>query len=284
MLKRKTSGSVVCPGCGTLVGVRDARCLGCGRTNPALWGFAPALRTLGADLGPTQVVLAGCGVLFVASLLMSMLASGPEGGAGLGTLSPSPLALATLGASGEIPVFRYGRWWTILSASWLHANLIHIAMNMYSAWNVLPIAEHLYGRARTVILYVGAGAAGFLFTSAVAHYGVGIPFFSGASFTVGASASIYGMIGALLHYGRRTGSRVIHQQAVIWAVMMFLYAGFGGPRLDNTAHLGGFIGGYGLSAWMDPLRAERGDHTLVALGLLAASAVAVVASLLVPLQ
>ena len=46
MLRRKTSGSVVCPSCGSLVGVNDERCYTCGRANPGMWGFAPALRHL----------------------------------------------------------------------------------------------------------------------------------------------------------------------------------------------------------------------------------------------
>ena len=41
----------MCPSCGSLVGVRDEKCLSCGRANPGLWGFAPVLRKLGADLG-----------------------------------------------------------------------------------------------------------------------------------------------------------------------------------------------------------------------------------------
>jgi hypothetical protein len=49
MFKRQTTGSVVCASCGYLVGVRDETCYHCGRRNPGLWGFAPALRSLGND-------------------------------------------------------------------------------------------------------------------------------------------------------------------------------------------------------------------------------------------
>ena len=41
VFQRRTSGSVVCPSCGSLVGVRDDKCYICGRTNPGLWGFGP---------------------------------------------------------------------------------------------------------------------------------------------------------------------------------------------------------------------------------------------------
>ena len=71
MLGRRTTGSVVCPGCGSLVGVRDAKCYTCGRSNPGLWGFAPALRSLGQDLGFVPLVVGGSAVLYVLSLLTS---------------------------------------------------------------------------------------------------------------------------------------------------------------------------------------------------------------------
>ena len=57
MFNRRTSGSVVCPSCGSLVGVRDDKCYSCGRSNPGLWGFGPALRHLGAELSFGNLVI-----------------------------------------------------------------------------------------------------------------------------------------------------------------------------------------------------------------------------------
>src|SRR5258707_699317 len=79
-LKRQTSGSVVCVSCGSLVGVRDETCFNCGRRNPGLWGFAPLLRSLGNDLGFVQLVVWGCGALYVVSLLLSGREIGLAGG------------------------------------------------------------------------------------------------------------------------------------------------------------------------------------------------------------
>ena len=70
MLRQKW-GSLVCPSCGTLVGVNDQRCLTCGRWNPGMWGFAPILRQLGADLGFVPLVITGSVVLYVLSLVAS---------------------------------------------------------------------------------------------------------------------------------------------------------------------------------------------------------------------
>src|SRR5512145_2509848 len=119
MFKRQTTGSVVCTSCGSLVGVRDEKCFNCGRRNPGLWGFAPLLRSLGNDLGFVPLVIWSSSALYLVSLLLSGTAMRMGGGL-FGFLAPDSGVLFLLGASGGVPVFGYGRWWTVLSASWLH--------------------------------------------------------------------------------------------------------------------------------------------------------------------
>ena len=272
MFKRQTEGSVICTSCGVLVGVNDDKCYNCGRRNPGLWGYGPALRRLGNDLGFVNFVTGATIVLYAVSLIMSR-----ENIGGLG--SPSQLILAVLGASGWLPVFRYDRWWTVLTAGWLHANLIHIFFNVMWIRNLAPEIANLYGAGRMVIIYVISGVIGFAFTTFMFSLGLPIPFFGGAYLTVGASAPIFGLLGALLYYGRRTGSSHISQTAVQWAVIAGAM-GFVVSGVDNSAHLGGLAGGY-LTAWfLDPLKAERIDHLAIAVGLLAATALAFVASVL----
>src|SRR5262245_5827830 len=107
MFKRRTTGSVVCPNCGSLVGVRDEKCYTCGRVNPGLWGFAPALRDLGLDFGFVSLVIGGSVLMYLVSLVVS---GGNVGTSGLSILSPSPDALVLLGASGARPLFILGAW------------------------------------------------------------------------------------------------------------------------------------------------------------------------------
>src|SRR4029077_8865999 len=109
VFQRRTTGSVVCPSCGSLVGVRDDKCYSCGRSNPGLWGFGPMLRHIGADFGFGQVVVAACVTLWAATLLMTVTLGGAIGGGGfLSALSPSTAVLVVFGASGNVPVFGYG--------------------------------------------------------------------------------------------------------------------------------------------------------------------------------
>lgn len=264
MFQRRTTGSVVCPSCGSLVGVRDEKCYMCGRSNPSLWGFAPALRQLGSDLGFVPLVIGACTLLYV----LTLIASGNQlqvVGGGFSFLSPSTTALLRFGASGAIPVFTLGAWWTVLSASWLHGNLLHILFNMLWVRDIGPATADLIGPARTIIIYVVSGVCGFLFSSvAGAFLPPSLPWFlHGASLTVGASASIFGLLGALVHYGRNSGSSLIHKQAMQWALMLFVF-GFIMRGVDNFAHAGGFIGGYATSSFFNPLTRERGDHMLIA--------------------
>jgi rhomboid protease GluP len=280
MLRRRTSGSVVCPSCGSLVGVNDERCYTCGRANPSLWGFAPALRALGTDLGFVPLVIGGSAVLYVLTLLATVR-SGQQilgGGGFFNILAPGELALRAFGASGGSPVFQLGWWWTVLSATWLHGSFLHILFNMMWVRDIGPSTADVIGPGRTIIIYVVAGVCGFLLSSVANVYLPPLPLLRGAHLTVGASASIFGLLGALVHYGRKSGSSYIHAQAKQWALIMFIY-GLIMPGIDNFAHAGGFIGGYVTSAFFNPLTREKGDHLIVAAILLLMTFAAIAMSL-----
>jgi rhomboid protease GluP len=279
MFKRQTSGSVVCVSCGYLVGVNDDKCYHCGRRNPGLWGFAPALRSLGQDLGFVPVVTALSVLAFVASLLWS---GGRFGMDGLNMLSPPCSAIVQLGASGALPVFFLDRWWTVLSASWLHGGLLHIFLNLYWVRQLGPAVAELYGPGRMVIVYTVAGITGFLASSFAGYYLYFMPdLLRGAVVTVGASASIFGLLGALVYYGQRSGSSVVHSQALTYAAVMFVM-GLVMAGTDNYAHAGGFAGGWLAARLLDPLKPERINHMLIGLICLVLSFVSIVVSILVP--
>lgn len=269
MFKRKTEGSVICTSCGVLVGVNDPTCYNCGRRNPGLWGFAPVLRGLGNDLGFISIVTGGTIIMFVLSLVMS------RDGMSIG-LTPSSGALMILGASGAVPVFQYGWWWTVLTAGWLHGGVLHIFFNVLWIRQLGPEIANLYGAGRMVIIYTIAGIVGFTLSSVLGLFP--IPFF-GAPLTVGASASIFGFLGALVHYGRRTGSSHARQMGLQYALFMGIM-GFILSGVDNAAHVGGFAGGYLASLILDPLKKERVDHVMIALGLLVLTLIAILATVL----
>lgn len=283
--KRQTEGSVLCPSCGLLVGVNDEKCFHCGRRKPGMFGFGAAIRALGRDLGFMQLVISGSIVLFILTLLAD-----PEGmdtGGILSFLSPSLYAILDFGASGQIPIFMLERWWTPLSAGWLHGGLLHLLFNMNAVRVFAPATAEFYGAGRMVIIYVVSSVIGFFWSSTVYHLSLWNPFarilallgLNGGHITLGASAAICGLLGALYYYGHRTGSRAIREQitgyAIGLAIMGLLLRGI----VDNQAHLGGFFGGYVTARFLDPLKPERGDHLFLAVVCIAMTAVSIVVSI-----
>ncbi len=287
--KRQTEGSVLCTSCGNLVGVNDGQCFHCGRRNPGMWGYGGILRALGRDMGFVKLLFTGSIALYIATLLIDFKNVGMGGF--LDMLSPSGSAVFLFGASGQTPVFEYGRWWTLLSAGWLHGSILHILFNMMIARRFAPAVAEFYGAGRMIIIYTVSCVTGFFFSSVTSQLLPRIPFawllgyvgLGGAQLTLGASASIFGLLGALLYYGHRTGSRVVQQQMISYAVMFAIF-GILVPRVDNQAHLGGFVGGYLVARFLDPLLPERGDHLAIAVGCIVATALAIIVSVITGLQ
>lgn len=255
---------MVCPSCGRLVGVGEKACPHCGRSNPGMWGFTRMFQNLGQVVGPVELIIGACVLIYVVSLLID-----PAGVVlinGWSVLQPSTRSVLILGASGTVPVFEANRFWTVLSASWLHGNLIHILFNMMWIRQLAPATAKLYGVGRMLLIYVVSGTAGFVLST-----------LSGHQLTLGASAAVFGLLGALVVYGRRTGNKALGQQIWMWAVMLFVL-GLVMRGVDNFAHLGGFLGGYGMARWLDPLREETSDHLISGLIAVGVSLLAVVAS------
>jgi rhomboid protease GluP len=283
MFSRQKTGSVVCTSCGRLVGVNDERCYNCGRRNPGLWGFGPMLRQFGNDLGFVNLVVYGCSALYATTLFLSMaLGFNVLGGGSLfGLLSPHPAVALAFGSSGAAPVFLENMWWTLLSAGWLHGSVLHILFNMLWVRQLGPAVADIYGAGRMVIIYTLAGVTGFFITSVAGYYlaWMPIPFLRGADITLGASAPIFGLLGCLVYYGRRSGSSMLGAQALQYALVLGIF-GFIMPGVDNYAHAGGFLGGYVAGKWLDPLKPERMDHLVWAVVCMVATAAAILASMI----
>jgi len=231
---------------------------------------------LGRDLGFTPFVMGACGVLY--ALMLAWDPGNINTGGILTMFSPSTNALFLFGASGAVPVFAAHQWWTVLTAGWLHAGILHIFFNMLWIRQLAPPTSEMYGASRMIIIYTIAGIVGFTASSLAGAF-IHLPIIGGSGFTVGASAPIFGLLGALIYYGKRTGSSIVGDQAKSWAVMLFIF-GFIMPGVDNWAHAGGFAGGYATAKFLDPLKPERLDHLVAALLCLGATGIAIVFSVL----
>ena len=162
-------------------------------------------------------------------------------------LAPSTSSLWVLGATGSIPMFEYGRWWTVLSSGWLHGGLFHIAFNLVWIRYLMPAVAQAYGAGRLVSIYIFSGMTGALCTSVAAEFFTFLPpILQGARLSIGASGAVFGLLGALVSFGQQTGRQSLLSQALGYAAVAFAL-GFLMHNVDNWGHLGGFVGGYGLT-------------------------------------
>jgi rhomboid protease GluP len=228
--------AILCPSCNKLISDNVPRCHHCGQVRPGMFGIASHLRKLGVRLDFPHLITVVCGALYLLCLAIDPGAIlQPQGM--MDILSPSGRASFDVGASGTIPVFRFGRWWTVITAIYLHGSLLHIFFNMMWVRQLGPVVEELFGPFRLFVIFTVAGIVGFIASTVM-----------GSSLTLGASGSIFGLLAAAIVYGRRVGSDLFTRQYLQWAVMMFIF-GFVMPGIDNWAHGGGFVGGYA-TAWL----------------------------------
>ncbi len=149
------------------------------------------------------------------------------------------------------PATQDGEWWRLGSAMFLHFGLLHLLLNMWALWDGGQWVERMFGHARFMAIYLGAGLAGNL---------ASIVFHAGHAVSGGASGAVFGVYGALLGY-LWLHRREIHRREFRWmfgAVLFFsaLTIGFGlaVPGIDNAAHVGGFATGLLLGMALMPAR------------------------------
>jgi rhomboid protease GluP len=252
---RQTSGSSLCYSCGKLNRVDAPVCFYCGARRPGLWGFGAAANRLRGRVSFARTVIAVCAVAYIASLALSSGSLGRPRGT-FDILAPSLPALDLLGMTGAYALSQ-GRWWTLITAMYLHAGLLHILFNMLWVNQLAPAVEEAFGPARLVVIFTAGGVAGFALSDA-----------AGVSFSVGASGAVFGLLGALVFYGRNRGGTfgvAVLRQYGMWALVLLVF-GFVMPGVNNLAHAGGFAGGY-LAGWLlghEERRPEQGGLRLTA--------------------
>ena len=263
---RQTTGSMICPECGKLIGVGEEKCPFCGAWRPGLYGWTPVVQRLfGQRLDLIAIIVMGCVGLFIASLVLQPEAILQMNGL-FSILSPGQRALYQLGMTGGV-AWREGWWWTVLTAIYLHGGLLHIFFNVMWIRSLGPQVEEVYGPARAFVIFSVAGATGFVLSDVVS----GSP-------SIGASGSIFGLLAALIVYGRKRGGSMMTMQLWQWAAVMFAMGFFMGG-VNNWAHAGGFAGGWATAQAMrfSEKRESRGVQ-LLALALLALTGAGVVLS------
>jgi rhomboid protease GluP len=212
-----TTSDRTCPYCNEAVGPPAAR----RRESSPLGGFIPHAR-----FNTVVILLLNFG-LYLATSLYSMKAG--RGNA----MDLDPYTLVAFGAMYS-PAIAAGQWWRLITAGFLHGGLLHILMNSWALFDLGAIVEDMYGSSRMLVIYFGTTITGFYASAASGHV-----------LSVGASAALFGLIGAMIALGTRYRSSVgnaIRGLFVRWLIYGLLFSLL--PGIDMAAHIGGFVGGF----------------------------------------
>lgn len=129
-----------------------------------------------------------------------------------------------------------GQYHRIISSGFLHAGIIHLAMNMLALYVLGIMIEEIFGKVKFSIIYIGALISGSIAT---------IIFGSEYIISVGASGAIFGLLGAAFAYGfimrKRIGKAFMN--SLLQAILINVFIGILVPGINNIAHLGGLLGG-----------------------------------------
>lgn len=131
---------------------------------------------------------------------------------------------------------REGEVWRLITSAFFHADIIHLACNMYALYVLGEQIETTFGKKKFLIVYFLSAIIGNLLSGAIN---------GGQVSSLGASGAIFGLMGAMLYFGYHyrlyLGNVVISQ--IVPIIIINLALGFAVPGIDNWAHIGGLIGG-----------------------------------------
>jgi rhomboid protease GluP len=216
-----TSDDKICPYCQAQLGERviDRRA-----PSDLLGGLIPHQRFV------TMLILLVNTGLYVATMLRTQ----QLGGGGFG--DPSMQTLVDFGAKYAPFIIGRGEWWRLITAAFLHGGILHILMNSWVLFDLGPQVNDAFGTPRFLAIYLVSSVTGFLAST----------YFS-AAISIGASAGICGLIGAMIALGTRDRSAwgaAIRRQYIQWIVYLLIFGLIPGLNIDNAAHLGGLAGGF----------------------------------------
>src|SRR5919197_3195802 len=157
-------------------------------------------------------------------------------------------AMVALGGKAAPLILDLGEFWRLVTANFLHWNLLHLGVNMFVLFNMGGALENAYRRLDYLFLLVSSGIATMCVSLWVAPLAV----------TVGASGLVYGCLGGLIVFGLKYRSilparyRRILGEAAIPVALLLLLMGFTSPGVDNAAHVGGILAGMAVAAFLRP--------------------------------
>lgn len=226
----------MCPNCRAFITTNDKVCPYCEVTlgPPAIARRSPA-DSLGGLIPHARFITMMILLINTGLYLATVLYSSRMNGGGL-NFDLDGRTLDLFGAK-DPSIFLDGQWWRLITAGFLHGGLLHILMNSWVLFDVGIQVEEVFGATRYLVIYFVSTVTGFL---ASLYWAPGV-------LSIGASAGIMGLLGAMIAMGVRDRSaygsalRKLYIRWVIYILVIGLLPIFG---IDNAAHVGGLAGGF----------------------------------------
>lgn len=169
--------------------------------------------------------------LFIAMLVLN----NKLGGNGSWTIGGQ--VLDAFGAKSRMQIIVYHEWWRLITAGFLHGSVMHLLMNSWVLFDLGAQTERVFGTSRFLVIYLLSSVGGFYLSYLMSY-----------ALSVGASAALTGLIGAMMAFAKRTNQSFIWSFYLRWVIILGVF-GLLFPGVDNYAHLGGLISGF-LVGWV----------------------------------
>jgi membrane associated rhomboid family serine protease len=208
----KSDRPSMCRNCGSIVGGGQDQCAVCGQstsasatpTQPRTIADRETVRFARAVLDrPYKFTIA----LLVANVFLYLL-MWQTSGMPFSMMTPLPnMVLLPFGAKLNYFIHFQHQWWRFVTPMFLHVNLLHLLVNMYSLWIVGPYVEKLYGSAKFMVFWVLTGIAGVVASYLTVRPGMSVGPIARFLFkttddpSVGASGALFGLVGVLFVFG-----------------------------------------------------------------------------------
>jgi rhomboid protease GluP len=222
----------MCPNCRAFITTSDRVCPYCDmqltpsyrQQSAGVAGFIPKERFT------TVVILLINSGLYLAVAVLSMKYVGAEG------FMDFPGGVLVAFGAKEPNLIAHGQWWRYVTAGFLHGGLIHFLMNSWVLFDLGREVEQFFGTARYLVIYLVSSVAGFVVSNMWS-----------SSVSIGASAAIFGLIGAMIGLGTRSKTPLggmIRSHFGRWAVYGLMMSFMPFFSIDLGAHVGGLAGGF----------------------------------------
>ena len=226
----------MCPHCRAFIDPKEKVCTYCDNPLPKAYGDRVDTGTALRGLIPsthftTFIILAINFGVFMAMLLLTR----KVGADALWNVDSRVSVL--FGAMFRYSIVVDGEWWRLITAGFLHGGVLHILMNSWVMYDLAASVEQIFETPRFLVIYLVSNVTGFWFSMA-----------TGNVLSVGASAALCGLIGAMLAYARRSGQSFLWKAYMRWIIMIAIF-GMIFPAIDNAAHFGGLAGGFAVG-WL----------------------------------